>query len=162
MIISHHQSLACFVVGTGQDRTQRDRRDRKNSPLRPDLRIQLNYLSEFSWDEQGFSLMSSLYSDMANFIDEKLRFVNVIRMNHPVRCNARYLEMWDPSSHPTRPPKINTRRTSAPLFSVSTAYTRMTAPARGSVGLSVRTREFSWRAVSSSTQMLTSTSSVRE
>ena len=83
MIISHHQALACFVVGTGQDRRQRDRRDRKdrgeksqeNSVLRPHLRIQLNHLSEFSWDEQGFSLMSSLYSDMANFIDEKLRLV---------------------------------------------------------------------------------------
>ena len=88
MIISHHQSLACFVVGTGQDRRQRPRRDGRDgrdgrvteksqhSALRPDLRIQLDYLSEFSWDEQGFSLMSSLYSDMANFIDEKLRFVN--------------------------------------------------------------------------------------
>ena len=101
MIISHHQSLACFVVGTGQDRTQRDRRDRRDgteeggrkktqdSALRSDLKIQLNYLSEFSWDEQGFSLMASLYSDMANFIDEKLRFVNIFRRNHPARCNAR-------------------------------------------------------------------------
>ena len=84
MIISHHQALACFVVGTGQDRRQRDRRDRReksqdNSVLRPHLRIQLNHLSEFSWDEQGFSLMSSLYSDMANFIDEKLRLVNPLR-----------------------------------------------------------------------------------
>ena len=89
MIISHHQSLACFVVGTGQDRRPRERRDGRavtrektgghqhSSTLRPELRIQLNYLTEFSWDEQGFSLMSSLYSDMANFIDEKLRFVNL-------------------------------------------------------------------------------------
>ena len=96
VIISHHQSLACFVVGTGQDRTLRERRERKERKeggreKTPDLRIQLNYLSEFSWDEQGFSLMSSLYSDMANFIDEKLRFVT--SLNHPVRSNARYLEM---------------------------------------------------------------------
>ena len=75
--------MACFVVGTGQNRRPRERREvrgekSKQSALRADRRIQLNYLSEFSWDEQGFSLMSSLYSDMANFIDEKLRFVNLI------------------------------------------------------------------------------------
>ena len=117
MIISHHQSLACFVVGTGQDRTQRDRRDRRDgteergrkktqdSALRSDLRIQLNYLSEFSWDEQGFSLMASLYSDMANFIDEKLRFVNIFRRNHPVRCNAglfRNVRSLQPSNETTK------------------------------------------------------------
>ena len=30
-------------------------------------------LAEFSWDEQGFSLMSSLCSDMALNIDDKMR-----------------------------------------------------------------------------------------
>merc|ERR1711953_72855 len=53
VIISHHQSLACFVVGTGQDRIQRTRRDGRekgqHSAPRPDLRIQLDHLSEFSW-----------------------------------------------------------------------------------------------------------------
>ena len=32
-------------------------------------------MAEFSWDEQGFSLLSSLYSDMAAHIDEKIRWV---------------------------------------------------------------------------------------
>ena len=32
-------------------------------------------MAEFSWDEQGFGLLSSLDSDMAAHIDEKIRWV---------------------------------------------------------------------------------------
>ena len=39
-------------------------------------------MAEFSWDEQGFGLLSSLDSDMAANIDEKIRWV--------VRCKKRF------------------------------------------------------------------------
>ena len=39
-------------------------------------------MAEFSWDEQGFGLLSSLDSDMAAHIDEKIRWV--------VRCKKRF------------------------------------------------------------------------
>ena len=96
VIISHHQALASFGLGTGQERWRgREERGEADKPKQenrshPQL---AGRLTEFSWDEQGFSLMSSLYSDMANFIDEKLRFVNLIRLNHPVRFTVCYLEI---------------------------------------------------------------------
>lgn len=105
VIISHHQSLACFVLGTGQQRRrerggqhegqqggqqggqhgrrhERQQGDHEAEKRKEKMRWQppvTERLTEFSWDEQGFSLMSSLYSDMANFIDEKLRSVRSLQ-----------------------------------------------------------------------------------
>ena len=50
--------------------------DAKPGPgLVPGLSEEQLEMAEFSWDEQGFSLLSSLYSDMAAHIDEKIRWV---------------------------------------------------------------------------------------
>ena len=79
VIVCHYQSLRCFLIGTGQESHYLELNEVQNqgSNLR-----ECNLLGgggspmgleEFSWDEQGFSLMSSLCSDMALNIDDKMR-----------------------------------------------------------------------------------------
>ena len=87
MIICHYTSLACFILGTGQ----RDLNNNNNNNISKKKEKRINEvrekveeseaekvcvessLTEFSWDEQGFSLMTSLYSDIAHYLDDKLR-----------------------------------------------------------------------------------------
>lgn len=91
VIISHHQALASFGLGTGQERRRgRQERGEADKPKQenrshPQL---AGRLTEFSWDEQGFSLMSSLYSDMANYIDEKLRKVRSLQPSNQTRQHS--------------------------------------------------------------------------
>ena len=82
VIICHYQSLACYIIGTGQgecldvNQNHQDAEDVKNGTKDEQKKLEISHswsLTEFSWDEQGFSLMSSLYSDMAHHIDDKLR-----------------------------------------------------------------------------------------
>ena len=88
VIISHHQALASFGLGTGQERgrgrQERGEADKPKQENRSHPQL-AGRLTEFSWDEQGFSLMSSLYSDMANYIDEKLRKVRSLQPSNQTR-----------------------------------------------------------------------------
>ena len=83
MIICHYQSLASFLLGTGQtvvNQKLKDQIGKEASVLEAQIggrvssveREEAN-LTDFSWDEQGFSLMTSLYSDIAHLLDDKLR-----------------------------------------------------------------------------------------
>lgn len=71
--------MRCFLIGTGQESyyLKTNKIENQGSNLR-----ECNLFGEegspmgheeFSWDEQGFSLMSSLCSDMALNIDDKMR-----------------------------------------------------------------------------------------
>ena len=83
MIICHYTSLACFILGTGQRDLNNNNNNNNNISKKKEMRINEvreaekvcveSSLTEFSWDEQGFSLMTSLYSDIAHYLDDKLR-----------------------------------------------------------------------------------------
>lgn len=85
VIVCHYQSLRCFLIGTGQECYDLKTNEIQNKGN--NLRV-CNLLGEgvipmgleeFSWDEQGFSLMSSLCSDMALNIDDKMRLARHLR-----------------------------------------------------------------------------------
>ena len=78
MIICHYTSLACFILGTGQrdlnnNNISKKKEKRINEVREAEKVCVESSLTEFSWDEQGFSLMTSLYSDIAHYLDDKLR-----------------------------------------------------------------------------------------
>jgi len=85
VIVCHYQSLRCFLIGTGQDshylelnEVQNQESNHRECNLLGGGGSPLG-LEEFSWDEQGFSLMSSLCSDMALNIDDKMRLAKNMR-----------------------------------------------------------------------------------
>ena len=79
VIVCHYQSLRCFLIGTGQESYRIEDREMQMEAEIPrgcnllGTGVTPIGLAEFSWDEQGFSLMSSLCSDMALNIDDKMR-----------------------------------------------------------------------------------------
>merc|ERR1711971_951642 len=86
--------MRCFLIGTGQESyyLKTNKIENQGSNLR-----ECNLFGEegspmgheeFSWDEQGFSLMSSLCSDMALNIDDKMRLARNLR---PSDDNIKYL-----------------------------------------------------------------------
>ena len=94
VIICHYQTLTCYIIGTGQtnlgSRHNHDTDNDANNNCRIDENVtdivsttrklsetnkykQQTFLEEFSWDEQGFSLTSSFYSDLVHHLDDKFR-----------------------------------------------------------------------------------------
>ena len=80
VIVCHYHSLRCFLIGSGQECYDLKTNETQNKGNNPRVCNLLGEgvipmgLEEFSWDEQGFSLMSSLCSDMALNIDDKMRY----------------------------------------------------------------------------------------
>jgi len=80
-IISNYHALSSFVLGTGQASSKQRSKpfllfniERRNNPKPVTFNLnQMDANQEFCWDEQGFSVMSTFYSDMANLIDDKMR-----------------------------------------------------------------------------------------
>jgi len=77
-IISNYHALSSFVLGTGQTNPKQRSATYKQINQNDLKTVILNQneikgKQEFCWDEQGFSVMSTFYSDMANLIDDKMR-----------------------------------------------------------------------------------------
>lgn len=85
VIVCHYHSLRCFLIGSGQECYDLKTNETQNKGNNPRVCNLLGEgvipmgLEEFSWDEQGFSLMSSLCSDMALNIDDKMRLAKHLR-----------------------------------------------------------------------------------
>lgn len=76
-IICNYHALSSFVLGTGisshQDTSkmaQKIQNIKETGFYKENLNVRAQ---EFSWDEQGFSVMSAFYSDMASLFDDKMR-----------------------------------------------------------------------------------------
>jgi len=75
-IISNYHSLSTFVLGTGISSQQTSKSAPKmQNKKEPEFNKENanTQAQEFSWDEQGFSVMSAFYSDMASLFDDKMR-----------------------------------------------------------------------------------------
>ena len=79
--------MACYIVATEQkenlwtDLNANDEilmQDKFRNILEKSQQKNINTrhlrLEEFSWDEEGFSLMSELYADIAQMCDDKFRY----------------------------------------------------------------------------------------
>lgn len=84
VIISNYHALASFVLGSGQTNNKQEsnistlsNKQRQNiSEANKSISFNMHSKSkkqEFCWDEHGFSVMSTFYSDMAYLVDDKMR-----------------------------------------------------------------------------------------